>query len=92
MGDGIRRLLGKKGTALTAGRAGQPKLPTNALPPSASGPKQKALTNASIIYGLGAGMFYVFAFFHLADANWFNGIMLMVPASTLAYLAYRYIQ
>ena len=92
MSDVLQRLLGKKGTALTPGRAGRPKLPADSLPPASGRPQPKKMTNASIIYGLGAGMFYVFSFVHLASAGWFNGILLLLPASTLAYLAYRYIQ
>lgn len=46
--------------------------------------------NAAIIYGAGSLVLYGFAFFNLASAEWFNGLMLMLPATCLAYLAYRY--
>jgi len=52
----------------------------------------RKLTNASIIYGIGAILIYILAFYNLASANWFNGIVLLIPSTSLAYLAYRYIQ
>lgn len=51
---------------------------------------QQQLKNASIVYGLGSLLLYALAFYNLANAEWFNGLMLLLPSTCLAYLAYRY--
>lgn len=55
-------------------------------------PSAQRLTNAATIYGLGGVALYGFAFYNLANANWFNGLLLLVPATSLAFLAYRYMR
>lgn len=83
------------------GRALTPTDPMAGLPPAANrrppvpgrlmqspSPQSK---NAAIIYGAGGAILYCLAFYNLASAEWFNGLMLMLPATCLAYLAYRYL-
>lgn len=89
----IRNLISKAGSkAVASARAGQPMVPPGGAPPQQGGNGQIKVTNAGIIYCLGAGVIYILAFYHLASASWFNGIMLLVPATSLAFLGYRYMQ
>lgn len=93
----IQQLVGKIKSA------GQQLTPTNGpaagpvaqrRPQTLGAARQQAVSpqakNAAIIYGAGSLVIYGFAFFNLASAEWFNGLMLMLPATCLAYLAYRY--
>ncbi|MGE3769683.1 MAG: hypothetical protein AB7G06_01895 [Bdellovibrionales bacterium] len=75
-------------------RAGKPMLPSQSGgPPRLPGKaRSKGINNAALIYGLGAGMLYVLSFYNLASAEWFNGLMLLIPSTALAFLAYKYTQ
>lgn len=53
-------------------------------------PSQPRLKNAALVYGAGALLLYGVSFLNLASAAWFNGLVLLIPATSLAYLAYRY--
>ena len=89
----IRNLIQKAGSnAVAPSRAGQPMVPPGGQPPQSGNDGRMKLTNAGIIYCSGAALIYVLAFYHLASASWFNGIMLLVPATSLAFLGYRYMQ
>lgn len=101
MANPIQQLLAKMKSGPAAG--GQQLTPTDplgGLPPAATRrppvPGRMAqqppmqVKNASIVYGIGALILYFVAFYNLASAEWFNGLMLMLPATCLAYLAYRY--
>lgn len=83
----------------TANRAvstdGQPRSVANpnlgARIPGLGGPQpQMKARNAAVVYGGGGMLLYGLSFYNLAGAEWFNGLMLLIPATCLAYLAYRY--
>lgn len=100
MANPVQQLLAKLKNNATAGRQVAPTDPLAGLPPAPSRrpplpgrvvpQATPQLKNASIVYGVGGLILYALAFYNLASAEWFNGLMLMLPATCLAYLAYRY--
>lgn len=81
-----------------SGSRGQQLAPRRNLPPTTmSSPRlgarqpQPRMKNAALVYGFGALLLYGVSFMNLASAEWFNGLVLLVPATSLAYLAYRYL-
>ncbi len=65
----------------------------NPLPPRpALAPHAKQLTPAAMVYALAAGVLFTLAIYNLFHGSLFNGIVTLVPAGSLAVLAYKYIQ
>lgn len=54
--------------------------------------KQKQLTNAAMVYAVGAGVLFMLAIYNMTSGSVFNGVMILVPAGSLLVLAYKYLQ
>lgn len=78
---------GREITLRQRGAVGAPAAPRTTMPP-----KAKQITPAAMIYAVAAGILFVLAVFNLFHGSIFNGIVTLVPAGSLAVLAYKYIQ
>jgi hypothetical protein len=58
-------------------QAGKPSLP----------PLPQNLPNATVIYGIGAGLLFVAAFFLLAAGRWFPGLLVIILGACLTGFA-----
>lgn len=54
--------------------------------------KDGKLPNASVIYGIGAGGLFAFAFYSFFMGGWFTGLFLLLPAVALMGFALLYIR
>lgn len=89
----MAKLLEKITASLSGTRKNLPAKMQSGLPSQSSGGMPTAkLPNASVIYGIAAGVFLVLAVLFLFQGRWFTGMLMIFPAACFLGFALNFLK